>query len=997
MNVLKFLDSALPASGARVIGLVDETGKFRGFKAFASNAECAAKGAAYDAMGWSVYLAPASFKGWYEDIDAASGRVRRRIKTRTNVLAHRSLVDDFDVGEGGCATKQDAYNAVLTQARAMGLKPWVVDSGGGYHVYTALDRDLAPQEWMELSILKRRITDHLGLSPDKSVDMDPSHTLRLPGSHNRKRSPHALVKVVHTGAVHRTESVKTVLESYIAQHGVPELAAKTRAGPALPPPPTHLVGTSAGWNGAADQQMPASDPEIVATECAAVRAFRDGSAPLPYPHWSRAVGLVKHCTDGEAKVHEWSARDPRYDRGETQALLDSLEHGPTTCDAFDAVLGCKATCPHATLVRSPIRLGEPEDVTPAPQGNSPAAQPFHARWLPKNYSIDTKTGWVWWSDGASEEPTSIPVARRLTYPIARLEELDGTWLTQFRAERPGKAMQDFGIPTGMFGDMRNLVRSFAEKEVLICDHPKSAHKFMELCKMQLDRATKHLKSHRALTQMGWLEAAEGRLEGFAMGNKIVLPNGRSEAKYSTSFPTDFRIDMGRNGTLQEWIDGIDALYNRPGAEPIQFALLHSMGSPLVRLADSSNWHGLPLVFTGDGGTGKSTACKIAGGFWGRPKVTERQAHAQGTTVGAMITRVQALGDVPFIMDEASGWTPDILSQLMYALANGRGKERLNQRGRLETTGEEWFKNSVITANDNVYEALSRVNAQARAEATQLRVFEVRLPKGFMQTVFSGSDRKAAEDHMNLVYGAPAEPYLRHIMNNTDAIKERLRDERFAVIARDAEETRERFYRDAVATAMVAGEIGVRMGLVKFDLDAIRTWAQDHIEHLRASRRELNPGPAEHLASFLTSLEGRMITTQHFRNKGPQEGHMGPPLREPVGRVAKADRVVYLLTGALAEWCSARGVAKDVLINEMVRTGLIVVQPDGRNYCRENIAKRTESGGSRTWCYQLDYDRYFGLRTRGKAQAANVVQFPPGGQPAAQTTGSATSGGAQTTP
>ena len=979
MSIAAFLDSIVPAEGVRAIGVVNPDGTFRGYVGLDTNAETERCGMQHDAAGRDVYLAHATFKGWYRDPAANGGKGANRLRTRANVHAVRSLVDDFDVGPSGYKNKADAYADVVLLARTLGVKPWVVDSGGGYHVYTPLDRDATPEEWVSLSVLKRRIADHIGVKTDRAVDLDPSHTLRLPGSHNRKRGAPEPVRVVHTGQAHAVAPLRIAMEAYVAQNGVAELQRpQTAAAGPLPPPPPHVVGGGAEWNGAELGDMPPSDADRVADECASVRAFRDGET-ISYPHWARAAAVVKHCTDGEAKVHEWSALDSRYDPDQTQGLLETLTHGPTTCDKFDELLGCRAGCPHGTTCKSPVRLGEPPPPKPSPAGTGAGgAAPFVYRWLPPGYSLDATTGWVWYRDPRKPQDADnapLPVVRRMLYPIARMEEIDGAYAIRFRAERVNGANQDFSLPTTDLAGMREFAKDLAEREVLLCDHAKSAAKCLEMCKMQMDRITKFISHHKAVSQMGWLERG-GALAGFVLGNKVITPKGRDDAHYATDFPQDFDADSGESGTLQDWINWVDRLYNKPGAEPVQFALLHSMGSPLVQLMGSSNWHGIPLVFTGPGGTGKSTMCRIAAGFWGNPELFERQTNTEGTTLAALIYRAQCLGSVPYVMDETSGWAPDILSQMFYALANGRAKERLNQRGRIATTGEAWFKNSVVSANDDIYEALSRVKAQSRAEATQLRVFEVRIPRDFIQTVFSADDRDDAETLMNEMYGTACEPYLRYIMNNEKAVRDELRAARSAFKPSTAEETRERFYRDAIATASVAGRIAKDLNLIRFDLGAVRRWAEGQVVHLRGARQELNPGAGENLAAFLASLTGRMIRTLHFSKKNLREAHVGQPLRDPVGRVASDDREVWITTGSLKTWCAENGVAKSDIVAEMKRIGLLRPAPNGANYSSKDVAARSDVGGSRTWCYELDYDMYFGLSAPAAAPAGtNVVQFP----------------------
>ena len=159
-----------------------------------------------------------------------------------------------------------------------------------------------------------------------------------------------------------------------------------------------------------------------------------------------------------------------------------------------------------------------------------------------------------------------------------------------------------------------MAKTLASYEVFLTRSKSSRNYMAEFAEGLIETLQAWRIETKTFTQFGWLKDRTG----FVIGTKLLTIDDEHEVLCDPAIPTDIAQDFGRSGTLEEWIANIDKLYNRPGAEPFQFALCHSMGSALVELMGSSNWHGLPLAFTGHGGTGKSTAAKIACGFYGNP-------------------------------------------------------------------------------------------------------------------------------------------------------------------------------------------------------------------------------------------------------------------------------------------------------------------------------------------------------------------------------------------
>ncbi|NBS71409.1 hypothetical protein EBT31_21230 [bacterium] len=98
-----------------------------------------------------------------------------------NALMCKSLFIDLDVGdnEKKYAAKQDAILALDAFLTDTGLPPpVVVDSGGGYHAYWPLDRDVAVAEWRVYAQKFKAFCRENGLKIDPVVTADIARIMR---------------------------------------------------------------------------------------------------------------------------------------------------------------------------------------------------------------------------------------------------------------------------------------------------------------------------------------------------------------------------------------------------------------------------------------------------------------------------------------------------------------------------------------------------------------------------------------------------------------------------------------------------------------------------------------------------------------------------------------------------------------------------------------------------------------------------------------------------
>ena len=144
MGTLEFLKLVLPSQGQTVLGLVqikDDGGSWFKWKNYPNAEEAARAALIFDGRGETVYFGVNSFGDWYTDEKTG----KRRIRTQENVVACRSLFDDFDVDvdkKDAYDTKQEAFEGAIKLAKTLRLTPSIVNSGGGYHSYIHLDEDI---------------------------------------------------------------------------------------------------------------------------------------------------------------------------------------------------------------------------------------------------------------------------------------------------------------------------------------------------------------------------------------------------------------------------------------------------------------------------------------------------------------------------------------------------------------------------------------------------------------------------------------------------------------------------------------------------------------------------------------------------------------------------------------------------------------------------------------------------------------------------------------
>lgn len=903
-----------------------------------------------DNDGTTVYHINAALGDWFKDENGKS-----RIRTQDNVEACRSIYDDFDVDPGkteAYASKKDAMEGIKTLFSAIKITPTIVDSGGGFHAYITCEDNITPDQWFELSRMKRDINRHLGVKSDPACDTDSARVLRPVGTHNRKdKYPEPrLVKALKVGKHYPYEVVYNKLRTYIDKHNVPP-------APSAPKKSSNMFAGALG-------DHPPSDADKIAEHCAAIRNFKETGCESEQD-WYSCLGVVKHCVDGEAKCHEWSAKFDGYDENKTQRKIEQWDKGPTSCAKIDASAHCMKDCQFAGKISFPIVLGylesapsvEEETTMDAPEekpdtvieGQTIPFWPDGYRWngaaISRSYKDDE--GVTHWR----------PFCRSFIYPINRVKDSDGLWNVHWRTKEKNNDWREFFMPTSELASTDMMAKTMASQEVFLMRTKSARNDMAEFTETIIERLQQFRVETVTYRQFGW----NADYTGFVIGTKMITENGDQNVLCAPELPTNLADDFGTSGTLQQWKDNIEVLLNRPGAEPVQFALCHAMGSALVPLMESSNWHGITYAMTGDTATGKSTAAKIACGFYGSPEKMLTSTNAEGgDTFQAILRRIQLTGGVPLVLDEWTGRTPDEVIQLLYSIVTGKIRNRLGTRGQFVSNGETWYKNTIMTSNDSIQELIAKhADGGAKVEATQVRVFEYELPKGFKRAVFKDVSSNFVETHMDGVYGHACRPYIRFIIKNRKWVTKQLQLARDKMNPDHEEDNKERFYRDTVVTATVAGMIAKKIGLISFDVKAMSKWAMDHVVHMRKTRAEMATTMPEYAADFIASFQGRLVITQHYGNRGSIEMPFEQLKTSAIGRMATSDKKLFIMSSYFSRWCASHNVKPSALRDYLVAQGYIHAENGTPIRLSIRLGGGTNQPSAPQKCWSMDYEKLVG--------------------------------------
>jgi len=639
-----------------------------------------------------------------------------------NATALHSVFMDLDCGvnDKGVAksfpSKRDAVVALHKWLEDTGLdalgEPWLVDSGGGVHVYWPLADDAPVAAWLPVAEGMKRLAHKHHFPIDLTVTADAARVMRMPGTFNYKYDPPKPVRLVKQGGAFALAALQTVIDA----NGVVAHTMPTRST-ALALPGTAPQGAMSATAIALAGNTTTLFKNIVqrtaaGTGCAQVahyfaNAAQDGMEPL----WRGMLSLSMVCADS-ARANVLVSNAHPYDAGRMHQKLAEIK-GPYSCAKLDGNNPsiCEQ-CPHWGKITNPLALGraalvtsEPTQIELPPEDEDDAPSHITRPKPPFGFSFGQRGGVFYrkLADKKGEEDKDVMV---LPYDFFLLDvQRDGdTYTARFTALK-GASKIIVAVPVRCTASKDDTVKTLAGQNIIAsygAGNDVNIYHYVRSC---IAEASVSEKVASVPPNMGWQETGD-----FVVGDTVYSQQG-PEHNYTFVAPRlDNLIDITRpQGTLESWQQVMHMLRRKK-----QWGLLAvagiGFGSVLKRFMRPGSRCGTFHIASGDTGLGKTFALKLCASIWGNP---EAYMVNPTTSSRTMMQRAGLLGSLPLIIDEVTNaaregdkeWVP----RQVFDYSQGAHKIKGSAHANAEVRDDlRWDATQLMSSNAPMMEFLLAV-------------------------------------------------------------------------------------------------------------------------------------------------------------------------------------------------------------------------------------------------------------------------------------------------
>lgn len=956
MDAGEFLNLILPddSDGLRVAFVQQQKRNYF----FTSNDELAAFLTQWDAAGYTVYHACASYK-------------TNENRKATNVQACASLWCDIDAGpDKPYADSIAAQIATNLASDAAGLpRPLLVFSGMGLHAYWPFAFAIPYELWLRYARGLRAALIRVGLQFDPTRICDAASILRTPGTTHRKAAPKlVLADPKWEGEPYANQLFDHLLKEpeavYVAP--TPKIIPITLPAHLIRDKPNH-VGTEA----IACRVTRSASVAAAADRCKQLQLFRDWRVigPVSEAVWYASIGVCAFADDGDECAHKWDEGYPSYSYENTQKKLDYVRaklSGPTTCAYFQEKnpKGC-AGCPFAGKITTPLTLGAGEaratEVSPAIQ-----ATPLHLASEPDGARS---------REGTEAPPRSTPTQtiedQNVTLPEPpRHFAWRGMELCAVTDNKDGQASYTListyaifldGMPRHEISEAYNLhfkqwlpyrgwftitisakvlfsqtgSSDLASAGANIHDWPQ----FLRYVRAAIDKHHKENKVQVTYEQYGWKHDNTAFLYGpnlYTNRGIFAIP-ATGELKHRNTW-----IGPGANAKgavektgLENWKEAINALFAQ-GCEAQSIALLASFAAALMRFCTTDEGGAIISLVTRQSGIGKTVALAGASSVWGDRQGLSLTNEDNRVTKGLTL---KALGNLPIIHDELQTRDPEYLREFVITFTNGRDKMRASREGQIKHSPATWQTLLITASNSSLVDALQ---ATGQSDAPSLRVLEI--PMEIPANLAHQYGDKLKNDIIRNA-GYAGDVYARYIVqpDTIEWIKEALAEHTADIWERVGGENKHRFWVRAAACITVAATIVKTLGLIDYSGDRVVTWLIDHVAKLVKETKQVSDRDwsIEALGDFMLLESANILVLPKEWIKGTMVRPLRTPVREIVGCYMLQERKLAITVNRLRSFAVEREIPFREWMRVLTRKGAM------GQVERKNLSAGTDIPGAMT--------------------------------------------------
>lgn len=843
----------------------------------------------------------------------------RENRTKENVRALKAFWLDIDCGETKAEVNPDtgrpdgyidqatAIQALKEFCTTVGLpKPTLVNSGGGLHVYWPLTEEITRAEWEPVAERFQEVCRTQNFHVDDKV-FEVARVLRIPGTYNFKG---ATPRPVHIMTVGKT----TTLEDFRRILGVKDKPKRSIFDENYEPTPREL----ARQNGIGFSFKRIMSRTANGEGCNQLAYAYQNRADISYYEWFYALSVAAMCEDADKAVHMMSDGHPDYDPDTVDKKVATIRKA-TSCAKFKSVNpGLCEGCPHFGKILGPKELGkvikEAKDPVVVVETEEGEEEAILIPQYPKPY-YRGEGGGIWWfpgnkkiEDGDDEAQPELVYEFDL-YPVKIMNDSIDDNVVQFRLHLPHNNIKEFTVPMRNALDPTELRKVLSGKGV-ICIGKQQNHLLAFTALMLKDLQIKY-KEQIMRQQFGWAD----KNSKFVIGSQEISADGIA---YSPPSKTTSKLAkfMGPVGSFDKWKE-IWALYGTVGLEPHAFAALSAFGSPLLRFLNQTG--AVINLFNPYSGTGKTTVLNMINSVYGHPKELRLK---QDDTPNGRLQWVGILNNIPATMDELTNMKGSEYSDFLYALSNGKGKERMMAgTNELRENNTTWQSITVATSNASFAEKLTV--DKLRPEGELMRLIEYPINK--LDVLNSTHAKQMFDKDLFHNYGHAGVHYARYVLENMERIQRRCDNLQGKIDRELGLEPKERFW-SATMAANIAGGLTARdCGLIEWDMTRIYNYACGLIDDLRKNGVTPVDDVRQTVADYLyRHMQNILVVNGEVDRRTNMQS---APVREPKGellvRIEPDTKRMFIIAKSFREYCVRYQLNYNETVKKLETEGRIV--------------------------------------------------------------------------
>lgn len=834
-------------------------------------------------------------------------------RTTNNALSLKSFYIDLDCGPGKpYVDLNTGLIALRNFCKATGMpRPTIVKSGLGAHVYWVLDAAIPRKEWKPYADRLKELCVEHGFDVDPAVTGEAARVLRVPETYHVKDPTNPiLVEVLHTAP---TLALSTVQQILAPSDDILKALEKSEYRRPMDAVTMALMGSSQS------RFKTILIKSVEGTGCKQLLYIYENQATVDEPLWRAGLSIAQHCVDRDKAIHVISNKHSEYSPYDTDRKANETK-GPYTCETFKKLnaSGCEG-CTHKFT--SPIQLGR--EIAEATEADSivmdlePETKELKQFVIPP-YPFPFfrgKSGGIYIRDKDKDDNDKDEIVYPYDfYVVKRMQDPDLGETLLLRLHLPQDGVREWIMTLPNVLSKEKFIGTVASFGVTALGKKQDA--LMFYITKWVETLQMNSKAEKAHRQFGWIEDESGII----VGDREVRA---TETVYSPpSAPTLPLVPLFQvKGDFHVWKETINA-YARPGMECRAFAFFMGFGTLLMKFTNLDGF--LLNLVSRESGSGKTTILQAINSIYGRPK---ELLLSPKDTYNARMSRLGVMQSFAVTMDEITNMPADQMSNQVYDVTSGRGKNRMKQHDNAERRNDTKFQTGLITSS-NRYITDALLSIKGFPDGELKRILEINIkPDPF-------DDATWAREHFGKLmnnYGHAIEPFCQAVVSQLPMVKEKL-SEMQARIERIGEiKNSERYWALMASLAMTGGAIAKQLGLHDIPVKPVFNYSIELIKETRLRNREYMFDSDDFLGGFLQRHFSEILVIN-----GTKDGRTGldsGPVKEPRGaltaRYEPDTKMLYVVTRSYREDCGKNFTSYEDSLSPYRKSGALVGQKKKR--------------------------------------------------------------------